>query len=133
MKPLLPAMTPYLDEIGALGAHCLARAEYPADLVPVRDRSIAGGSLFLYKSTASTGEVEATSEHRGFNRTHRVVAFGEIAAVEMLVMPAAKLNYPSHAIRRNIRLALCSRSNAPRTLPAPRSICIWTSLCFCAM
>lgn len=76
--------TDYLAGYIDSASKATAFAAYPDDLVPTRDRSLAGGSLFTYK-LAQSSEAMPTSFRRGFLKTYEGNLFGQIASIRKLV------------------------------------------------
>jgi hypothetical protein len=75
----------YLTSYSQGGWRSIACAAYPADFVPTRDRSLAQGSLFTYKSTREP-EVMPTTHRRGFLKKYEGAVFGEIKGQQKLVI-----------------------------------------------
>ncbi|KAJ7136462.1 hypothetical protein C8R43DRAFT_1132356 [Mycena crocata] len=75
--------TPFLRHYIDAGPASLGFGKYMQDFEPTRDCSIGEGSLFTFKSIQATRllETSPTSSRRGFVKTYRTSAFGEVDAV----------------------------------------------------
>jgi hypothetical protein len=77
-------LTDYLAGYIDSASKATALAAYPDDLVPTRERSLGGGSLFTYKLARSSGTMP-TAFRRGFLKNYEGNVFGEITGLEKLV------------------------------------------------
>ncbi|KAJ7033608.1 hypothetical protein C8F04DRAFT_1184049 [Mycena alexandri] len=79
--------TPYLDFYSSAKHGALAFTVYPDDLVPTRERSIAGGSLSTFKGNGFREDIAIwpTELKRGFNPKFLSLAFGEVVSVVEIV------------------------------------------------
>jgi hypothetical protein len=76
--------TAYLTSYRLGGWRSIAFAVYPTDFIPTRERSLARGSLFTYKSIRDP-EVMPTAHRRGFLKKYEGAVFGEIKGLHKLV------------------------------------------------